>query len=197
MCFCILNGSFCWLQPLRRLGGGGVQLSPLGAGLPSSLVRDLPGLKVMLEVAALQYLGAVLPKWAGHQQLVEEFVDQDAGLLAVLQNQRLAVHGAEVLLHQEVGEAEGAVGVSTWSVQGVQQSLQADVADEVIIHILRVAVEVVFLQGVGLAAHGTQAFRVIGRLWLVHGRLESSITGNSVTQYFLRSKSRSRSHPHT
>lgn len=185
------------MQPLRRLGGGGVQLSPLGAGLPSSLVGDLPGLKVMLEVAALQYLGAVLPKRAGHQQLVEEFVDQDAGLLAVLQNQRLAVHGAEVLLHQEVGEAEGAVGVSTWSVQGVQQSLQADVADEVIIHILRVAVEVVFLQGVGLAAHCTQGFRVIGRLWLVHGRLESSITGNSVTQYFLRSKSRSRSHPHT
>ena len=185
------------MEALRRLGGGGVQLSPLGVGLASSLMGDLPGLKVMLEVTALQHLGAVLPEWAGHQQLVEEFVDQDAGLLAVLQNQRLAVHGTEVLLHQEVGEAEGAVGVSTRSVQGVQQSLQADVADEVIIHFLWIAVEVVFLQGVGLATHCAQGFRVVGRLWLVHDGLESSITGNSVIQYFLRSKSRSRSHPHT
>lgn len=44
-------------------------------------------------------------------------VDQDVGFLAVLQNQRLSIHGAEVLLHQEVGEADCTVGVSTWRVQ--------------------------------------------------------------------------------
>lgn len=127
----------------------------------------------MLEVTSLQDLGAVLHERASHHQLVEELVDQDAGLLAVLQNHTLAIHRAEVLLHQEVGEAECAVGVSTGSVQGVQQCLQADVANEVIIHIFLVGVDMVFLRGVDLAAHHTQGFmagvRVIGRVWLVHG----------------------------
>lgn len=122
----------------------------------------------MLEITALQHLGAVLGERAGHRELVEEFVDQDAGLLAVLENQGLAVQGAEVLTHQEVGEAESAVGVSTGSVQGVQQGLQADVAYEVIVHIFCVGVEVIFLGGVGLATHHTQGLRagirVIGRV---------------------------------
>lgn len=132
-------------------------------------------LKVMLKVAALQHFGAVLRERAGHQQLVEELVDQDVGFLAMLQNQRLSIHGAEVLLHQEVGEADCTVGVATWSVQRVQKSLQADVANEVIVHIFRVGVEVVFLGGVGLATHHTQGFRagirVLSRVWLVHGQL--------------------------
>lgn len=132
-------------------------------------------LKVMLKVAALQHLGAVLRERAGHQQLVEELVDQDVGFLAVLQNQRLSIHGAEVLLHQEVGEADCTVGVSTWRVQRVQKSLQADVANEVIVHIFRVGVEVVFLGGVGLATHHTQGcsagIRVLSGVWLVHGQL--------------------------
>lgn len=109
----------------------------------------------MLQVTALQHLLTVLGEWAGHQQLVEELVDQDAGFLAVLQDHRLAVHGAEVLLHQEVGEADCAVRVSTGSVQRVQQCLQADVANEVIVHLFWVSVEVVFLGGVGLATHHT------------------------------------------
>lgn len=127
----------------------------------------------MVKVAALQDLCAVLCERAGHQQLVEELVDQDARFLAVLQDHRLAIHRAEVLLHQEVGEAECAVGVSAGSVQRVQQGLQADVANEVIVHFFRVGVEVVFLRGVGLAAHHTQGGRdgvwVLSRVQLVHG----------------------------
>lgn len=131
------------------------------------------GLKVVLQVTALQHLSAMLGERAGHQQLVEELMDQDAGFLAVLEHHRLAVHGAEVLLNQEVGETECAVGVSTGRVKGVQQGLQADVAYEVIVHIFRVGVEVGFLRGVHLAAHHTEGCRagieVIGRVWLAHG----------------------------
>lgn len=127
----------------------------------------------MVKVAALQDLRAVLCERAGHQQLVEELVDQDARFLAVLQDHRLAIHRAEVLFHQEVGEAECAVGVSAGSVQRVQQSLQADVANEVIVHFFRVGVEVVFLRGMGLAAHHTRGGRdgiwVLSRVQLVHG----------------------------
>lgn len=127
----------------------------------------------MLKVTALQYLSAMCGERARHHQLVEELVHQDAGFLAVLEKHRLAVHGAEVLLHQEVGETECAVGVSTRSVQRVQQSLQTDVAYEVIIHVFRVGIEVVFLKGVGLAAHHTRGCKagiwVIGRVWPAHG----------------------------
>lgn len=79
----------------------------------------LPGLEMILEIAALEHLGAVLCEWAVDQQLVEKLVDQDVGFLAVLQNHRLSIHRAEVLLHQEVGETQGTVGVSTRSVQRV------------------------------------------------------------------------------
>lgn len=93
----------------------------------------------------------------------------------MLQHQWLAVHGAEVLLHQEVGEARGAVRVTTGCVQRVQQSLQADVAYEVIVHIFGVGVEVIFLGGVGLATDRTQGYRagiwVTGGVWLAHGQL--------------------------
>lgn len=77
------------------------------------------GLEMILEIAALEHLGAVLCEWAVDQQLVEKLVDQDVGFLAVLQNHRLSIHRAEVLLHQEVGETQGTVGVSTRSVQRV------------------------------------------------------------------------------
>lgn len=120
---------------------------------------SLPCLEMMLEIAALQHLSAVLWEWAGDQQLVKKLVDQDAGLLAVLQNHRLAIHGAKVFLHQEVGETQSAVGVSARRVQRVQQCLQADVADEVIVDVFIVGVEVVFLGRVVLATHGTQGFR--------------------------------------
>lgn len=113
----------------------------------------------MLEITALQHLSAVLWEWAGDQQLVKKLVDQDAGLLAVLQNHRLAIHGAKVFLHQEVGETQGTVGVSARRVQRVQQCLQADVADEVIVDVFIVGVEVVFLGRVVLATHGAQGFR--------------------------------------
>lgn len=122
-------------------------------------------MEVMLEITALQHLGAVLREWAGHHELVEELVDQDAGLLAVLENQGLAVQGAEVLTHQEVGEAKSAVSVSTGSVQRVQQGLQADVAYEVVVHIFCVGVEVIFLGGVGLATHHTQGLRA--GIWVI------------------------------
>jgi hypothetical protein len=156
----------------------------------------------MLEVAALQHLCALLCEGTGDQQLVKELVNQDVGLPAALQNHGLAIHRAKVLLHQEVGEAQGAVGVSAWGVQRVQQGLQADVAHEVIVHIFSVGVEVVFLGGVGLATHHAQGVRagiwVICRVWLVHGSRGNSLAGNPIEYYFLRSKSRcSRSHPQT
>lgn len=129
----------------------------------------------MLEVAALQYLGAMSCERACDHQLVEELVDQDAGLSAVLQSQGLAIHRAEILLHQEAGEAQCAVGVPTGSVQRVQQCLQADVAHEVIIYFICVGVAVVFLRGVGLTTHHTQGcragLRVLRRVWLAHGQL--------------------------
>lgn len=123
-------------------------------------------LKVMLKITALHYLGTVLSEWTGHHELVEELVDQDAGFLAVLENHRLAIHGAEVLLYQEVGEAECAVSVTTGSIQRVQQSLQADVAYEVVIHIFCVGVEVVFLRGMGLTTHHTQGCRA--GVWVIN-----------------------------
>lgn len=123
------------------------------------------GLKVILKITALHYFSTVFSEWAGHHELVEELVDQDAGFLAVLENHRLAIHGAEVLLYQEVGEAECAVGVTTGSIQRVQQSLQTDVAYEVIVHIFCVGVEVVFLRGMGLAAHHTQGCRA--GIWVI------------------------------
>lgn len=128
---------------------------------------------MLLQVAALHYLGAVLGERAGHHQLVEELVDQDAGFLAVLEDHGHAVQGAEVLVYQEVGEAESAVGVSAGRVQGLQQRLQADVAYEVVVHVFCVGVEVILLGGVGLAAYHTQGCRaeiwVTGRVWLAHG----------------------------
>lgn len=127
----------------------------------------------MLEIAARQHFSAVLRERARDQQLVEQLVDQDAGLLAVLQDHGLAVHGAEVFLHQEVGETLGAVGVSARSVQRVQQGLQADVAHQVVIYVVGVRIEVVFLWGVVLAAHRAQGLRagiwILSKVWLVHG----------------------------
>lgn len=127
----------------------------------------------MLEITALQYLSAVLRERAGDQQLVEKLVDQDAGFLAVLQKHRLAIHRAEIFLHEEVSETQGAVGVSAWSVQRVQQCLQADVTYEVVVDILRVCVEVVLLWGVVLATYHAQGLRagiwVISKICLAHG----------------------------
>lgn len=119
----------------------------------------------MLEITSLQHLGAVLWERAGDQELVKKLVDQDAGLLAVLQNHRLAIHRAEVFLHQEVGETQGTVGVPARSVQRVQQCLQADVADEVVVHVFRVGVEVVFFWGVVLAAHRAQGLKA--GIWVI------------------------------
>lgn len=133
----------------------------------------LPCLKMMLQIAALQHLGAVLCERAVDQQLVEKLVDQDAGFLAMLQNHGLSVHRAEVFLHQEVGEAQGTIGVSARSVQRVQQCLQADVTYEVVIYIFCVRVEVVFLWRMVLATHYAQRLGTgiwVGRkIWLVHG----------------------------
>lgn len=131
----ILNESSHWSEKRRQTKlrterpGPGSQPCPWEQVSPScpwraGLLRicgeeALPGLEVMLKVTALQHLGAVLGEWAGHRELAEELVDQDAGLLAVLEDQGLAVQGAEVLTHQEVGEADSAVGVSTGSVQRI------------------------------------------------------------------------------
>lgn len=78
-------------------------------------------------------------------------MDQQAGFPAALQHERGTAHGAEVTLQQEAGETLRAVGVSTGRVQGPDERLQADVTDEVVIHLIFVKVLVVLLQLVTVA----------------------------------------------
>lgn len=88
---------------------------------------------------------------ASHSQLVQQLVYQQAGLPAALQHERCAAHGAEVALQQEAGETLLAVGMSTGCVQGFDERLQADVTDEVVVHLIFVEVLVVLLQLVAVA----------------------------------------------
>lgn len=89
---------------------------------------------------------------AGHSQLVQQLVHQQAGLPAALQHERRAAHGAEVALQQEAGETLLAVRVSTGRVQGPDERLQTDVTDQVVVHLVLVEVLVVLLQLVTVAA---------------------------------------------
>lgn len=108
-------------------------------------------MQVGLEFAALHLLLTLFRVRAHHSQLVQQVPDQQAGGTALMQLQPLAVHGAEVLLFQEVAKAMKAVSVATGGVHGFEQRLQADVADQLIVHLVQVLIQVALLAFVLLA----------------------------------------------
>lgn len=103
------------------------------------------------QLTALHGLLALSLERTQHNQLIQQVPHQQAGLVALLEGELLAVHGTEAVLLHEVLQALEAVGVPTGSVHGLQQGLQADVADELIVHLVLEVVEVIVQQGVGLA----------------------------------------------
>lgn len=78
-------------------------------------------------------------------------MDQDARFLTQLEMKPLAVQRTEILLLQEVSEALVAEGVSAGRVEWLQQGLETDVADEVVVYLPLVVVQVVFSRPVLLA----------------------------------------------
>lgn len=78
-------------------------------------------------------------------------MDQDARFLTQLEMKPLAVQRTEILLLQEVSEALVAERVSTGCVERLEQGLEANVADQVIIHLPLVVVQMVFSRPVLLA----------------------------------------------
>lgn len=78
-------------------------------------------------------------------------MDQDARFLTQLEMKPLAVQRTEVFLLQEVSEALVAERVSTGRVERLKQGLEANVADEVVVHLPLVVVQVVFSRPVLLA----------------------------------------------
>lgn len=78
-------------------------------------------------------------------------MDQDARFLTQLEMKPLAVQRTEVFLLQEVSEALVAERVSTGCVERLKQGLEANVADEVVVHLPLVVVQVVFSRPVLLA----------------------------------------------
>lgn len=78
-------------------------------------------------------------------------MDQDARFLTQLEMKPLAVQRTEVFLLQEVSEALVAERVSTGRVERLKQGLEANVADEVVVHLPLVVVQVVLSRPVLLA----------------------------------------------
>lgn len=93
----------------------------------------------------------MISEGTAYNQLVEQLVHQQAGPPAALQHEGHATHGAEIALQQEAGETLLAVGVTAGRVQGLEERLQADVAYEVIVHLVHVNIFVVLLQFVTVA----------------------------------------------
>lgn len=129
----------------------------LSGGWPPS--SSLPVLDVVFQVSSGQFFSAVLCEGAGDHQLVQQLVHQQAGLPAALQHEGGTAHGAEIAFQQEAGQALLAVGVSTGRVQRPDERLQADLADQIVVHLVLVQVLVVLLQPVTSAACGTQVGR--------------------------------------
>lgn len=78
-------------------------------------------------------------------------MDQDARFLTQLEMKPLAVQRTEILLLQEVSEALVAERVSTGRVERLEQGLEADMADQVIVYLPLVVVQVVLSRPVLLA----------------------------------------------
>lgn len=119
----------------------------------------LPVFKVRLQVTARHAEGADRGQRAGHRQLVQQLVHQDAGPAACLQLQPGPVQRAEVPLLEEATQAAGAEGVSAWRIERLHQRLQADVAHQIVVHFQTVVVKVVFPAAVDLATLGTQSLQ--------------------------------------
>lgn len=117
----------------------------------------LPALDVVLHFATWHYFSAVVSERTRHTQLIQQLVHQQAGLPAALQHEWRATHGTKVALQQKAGETLLAVGMSTGRVQGPDERLQADVTDEVVVHLIFVEVLVVLLQQVAVATCCTKA----------------------------------------
>lgn len=94
---------------------------------------------------------------AGHRQLIQQLVHQDAGSAAGLELEVGPVKRAEVPLLEEAPKTAGAECVATWSVQRLHQWLQTNVAHQVIVHLQTVVVQVVLPAAVDLATLRTQS----------------------------------------
>lgn len=117
-------------------------MSPEHAVCIPSLV--LPVVQVRLQFTALHLLLTLCIVGAHHSQLVQQVPDQQAGGTALVQLQPLAVNGAKVLLFQEVTQTVKAICVATRSVHRSDEGLQTDVANQFIVHIILVLVQVAF-----------------------------------------------------
>lgn len=89
-----------------------------------------------LQLTALHALLALAAERAQDDQLVQQVAHQKAGGTAILELKPLAVNGTEVLVVQEVAEAVEAVRVATRRVHRLQKRLQADVAYQLVIHLV-------------------------------------------------------------
>lgn len=114
--------------------------------------RVLPVVQVWLQFTALHLLLTLCIVGAHHSQLVQKVPDQQAGGTALVQLQPLAVHRAEVLLFQEVAQTVKAIGVAARGVHRSEEGLQTDVANQFIVHLILVLVQVAVLAVVLLSA---------------------------------------------
>lgn len=104
-----------------------------------------------LQLATLHALLALAAKRAQHGEFVQQVAHQEARRTAMLQLKPLAVHGAEVLIVQEVAEALEAVRVAARRVHRLQKRLEANVTHQLIIHLILVFVQVTVLAFVALS----------------------------------------------
>lgn len=133
-----------------------------------------------LQLTALHALLALSLEGTQHNQLVQQVPHQQAGLVALLEGELLAIHGTEAVLLHEVLQALETVRVPTGRVHGLQQGLQADVADQLVVHLVLEVVEVIVQQGVGLATLAAQLGGV-GRVFLGDGVGHGSASEEIVT----------------
>lgn len=99
-------------------------------------------MQVRLQFTALHLLLALCTVRTHDCQLVQQVPDQQAGGATLMQLQPLAVHRAEVLLLQEVAQTVKAVSVSAWCIHGSEQGLQTNVANQFVVHLILVLVQV-------------------------------------------------------
>lgn len=130
--------------------------------------------EVCLQVTAGHAERADRTQRAGHRELVQQLVHQDAGSAARLQLQPRPVKRAEVPLLEEAAQAAGAERVAARRIQRLHQRLQADVAHQVIVHLQPVVVEMVLPGAVDLTTLWTES---LGS-WL-HGPRDVHLTAGA------------------
>lgn len=107
---------------------------------------SLPELDVVFQLTTGHCFSAMVSEGTSHGQLLQQFVDQKAGLPAGLQHEGFTAHRTEVTLQQEAGETLLAISMSAGRVQRLDEWLQTDVTDEVIVHFILVKVLMVLFQ---------------------------------------------------